>query len=183
MHSVDFSSEMWASTTKGEKKDIEKRKQSSEQKRAQGLTTYISELSAFSQNKPKSLFGHISPERLAKKALTWQKKGYRCSQFWSSHRPGWPKLTTAQSWSPDQSLGSPGNHRVLGAGDDDDDDYDARWVKWLWNRRVEYWAICSSVCSHRSLIHLLRTAPLRSRAPLRSFLRSLAHSLTLELMG
>ena len=41
---------------------------------------------------------------------------------------------------------------------------------------VEYWAIHSSVRSHRSLIRLLRTA--RFARALRSFVRSLAHSLT-----
>ena len=27
-----------------------------------------------------------------------------------------------------------------------------QWSKWIWNRRVEYWLLCSLVCSHCSLI-------------------------------
>ena len=37
----------------------------------------------------------------------------------------------------------------------------AHWVERLRNRRVEYCAIRSSVCSHRSLIHLLRSSWVR----------------------
>ena len=58
-----------------------------------------------------------------------------------------------------------------------------QWFQMIWNRRIEYWAIRSSapplfICSHRSLIRLLR-APRFARA-LRcaySFARSLTHSL------
>ena len=63
----------------------------------------------------------------------------------------------------------------------------AQWVGWLWNRRVEYRAICSSVrlfartahsftCS-ALLASLVRSAALRRLVPL------LAHSLPPELVG
>ena len=59
------------------------------------------------------------------------------------------------------------------------------WVEWQWNRRAGYWAIRFSVRSHRSLIRFalhcsLGSAThcsLRSRAPLRTFVCSFAHSL------
>ena len=45
---------------------------------------------------------------------------------------------------------------------------DARWVEWLWNRRVEYWARSLAPLTHSLAPH----CSLRSRASPRSFVRS-----------
>ena len=57
----------------------------------------------------------------------------------------------------------------------------AHWVERLWNRRVEYWAIRSSVCSITRTAHSFACSALlaslaRSAALIRSLARSLSHS-------
>ena len=56
----------------------------------------------------------------------------------------------------------------------------AQWVEWLWNWPVEHWAIRSSACLFARTTHSFAySAPhcsLHSRAVLRSFAHSLAHS-------
>ena len=62
----------------------------------------------------------------------------------------------------------------------------AHWVEWLWNRRVEYSTIHSSIRSFVRTPHSfakLRTARTARGLRTRSFVRSLTHSLTRELMG
>ena len=60
----------------------------------------------------------------------------------------------------------------------------AHWVEWLWNRRVQYWAIHSSVRSFTRTAHsFVFYALLASLARSTALLRSLAHSLAPELMG
>ena len=54
----------------------------------------------------------------------------------------------------------------------------AQWVDWLWNRRVEYWAIRSSVPSFARTAHSFACSAL-----IASSARSAQHSLTPELMG
>ena len=44
----------------------------------------------------------------------------------------------------------------------------AQWVEWLWNRRVQHWAICSSACS-ALLAWLTRSAHLFARSLTRSW--------------
>ena len=59
----------------------------------------------------------------------------------------------------------------------------ALWLEWLWNRRVEYWAIYSSVCSFARTAHSFAcSALLALLARSAAFLRSHAHSLAPELM-
>ena len=52
-----------------------------------------------------------------------------------------------------------------------------RWVEWLWNRRVEYWANRSSVRSHRLVIRLLHNACFACFTCMLGCTHSLAHSL------
>ena len=61
----------------------------------------------------------------------------------------------------------------------------ALWVKKLWNRRVEHWAICSSICSFARTAHSFACSALLATLArqLRSFYRSLAPSLIPVLMG
>ena len=58
----------------------------------------------------------------------------------------------------------------------------ARWVEWLWNRRIEYWAFHSSArfftrTAHSFAFSALLASLARSAALIRSFTRSPIHSL------
>ena len=60
----------------------------------------------------------------------------------------------------------------------------AHWLERLWNRRVSYWAIRSSVCSFAHTTHSIACSALpTSLACSAALIRSLARSLTPELMG
>ena len=61
--------------------------------------------------------------------------------------------------------------------------WSAQWVEWLWNRRVEYWVIRSSVCSFARTAHSFAWSALlaslaRSAALIHLFARSFTHSLS-----
>ena len=58
-----------------------------------------------------------------------------------------------------------------------------RSVEWLWNRRVQYWAICSFVRSHCTAHSFACSALLATLARSAALICSLTRSLTPELMG